>query len=269
MSRKTPDLPDTDEGHTERLRRAARRTQAVLNSGLAQSPLAPTLGMVFHLTVQENKETGEKAITELRRHHIDRPLLDQAATLTRVFTLGRETIHGPKVAQSIAHFAATDHQKALADQLKRMWKTQPFPRTYMMKSIGGTSVTPTGGLSDSTIGDRVLYSELVHADDASAVLEHVDDDEREWALSCLVGDRVALISHQEWLINAVRPDVCPSPTPWAGDHVTIFRRLGARNKSEETGEEEGDQAEVANAEAPEPRDGTSNHQNEDLSGTQH
>lgn len=250
MSRKQPELPDTDEGHAERLRRAAKRSQAVLNTGLAQATLAPNLGMVFHLTFQESVETGATAITELRRDHVDRPLLDQAATLTRVFTLGQEGIHGPKVAQSISLFATTDHQRFLADQLKRMWEAQPFPRTYLMKSIGGTSVTPIGGISDSTIGDRVLYSELVHADDASTVLEPVDDDEREWALSCLVGDRVALISHQEWLINAVRPDICPSPTPWAGDHVTIFRRLGARIESEETGEAERDQAEGANAEVP-------------------
>ena len=230
--------------------------------------MAPNLGMVFYLSVQENARTGGAAITGLRRDRVDRPLLDQAATLTRVFTLGQESIHGPKVAKSIAHFATTDHQKFLADQLGRMWVAQPFPRTYMSKSIGGNLVTPTGGLSDSLIGDRVLYSDLVHADDASAVLEHIGEDEREWALSCLVGDRVALISHQEWLINAVRPDICPSPTPWAGDHITIFRRLGSRTGSKETGVEERSKDADTESSDPAPRDYTSSPHDENPSGTQ-
>lgn len=242
MSRKQPGLPDTDEGHSERLRRTAKRTQAVLNTGLAQNPLAPKLGMIWHLTMEENVMTGAAAVTKLWRAHVDRPLLDQAATLTRVFTLEREAIYGPKIAQSLTRFTVTDRQKFLADQIGRMWEAQPFPRTYMMKSIGGTSVTPPGGISDSTIGDRVLYSELVHADDASSVLEHVSDEEREWSLSCLVGDRLALISHQEWLLSSVRPDICPSPTAWAGDHITIFRRLGSHVEGEENATTQRDQS---------------------------
>lgn len=241
MSRKPTDLPDTDEGQSERLRRALRRSQRVLNTELAQDPIAPEMGMLWHLTFHLDPETRTARPSALRRDIVDRALLDQAATLTRVFTLSQEAIHGPKVARAISQFATTQHLKQLADQLRRMWEDEPFTRTYTMMSIGGSSVTPEGGISDSSIGDRVLYSDLVHADDASAVLEHVSDDDQEWALTSLVGDRVALIAHQEWLIHSVRPDLCPSPTAWAGDHITIFRRLGSPIQDQDEAEPPGDQ----------------------------
>lgn len=242
MSRKQPDLPGTDEGHSERLRRAVKRSQSVLNTRLAQDPIAPSLGTVWYLATQKDLKTGAPVGIELRRNKVDRAQLDQAAALTRVFTLPGESIYGPKVVRAIARFAVTDQQKFHADQLQRMWEEQPFSRTYAMPSVDGSQVAPPGGISDSAIADRVLYSEIVHADEASAVLEHISDDEREWSLSCLVGDRLALVSHQEWLISSVRPDICPSPTTWAGDHITIIRRLGGRVEGEGSEPVGGDQA---------------------------
>ena len=220
--------PHVREAALKRLRQAVKRSEAVLSTRLAQDPLAPELGTLWHLTMQKNTTTGATKVVALRRETIDRPLLEQAATYARVFTLKNESIYGPKVARAITYFAVTEQQKFLSEQLGRMWEEQPFPRTYMMKSAGGTPLTPPGGISDSSIGDRVLYSEIVHADDASSTLEHVSDEDREWALSSLVGDWVALVAHQQWLISSVRPDLCPAPTPWAGDHKTIFRRLGGR-----------------------------------------
>lgn len=220
--------PHVREAALKRLRQAVKRSEAVLSTRLAQDPLAPELGTLWHLTMQKNTTTGAMKVAALRRDTVDRLLLEQAATYARVFVLKKEPIYGPKVARAITYFAVTEQQKFLSEQLGRMWEEQPFPRTYMMKSDSGTPLTPPGGISDSSIGDRVLYSEIVHADDASSTLEHVSDEDREWALSSLVGDWIALVAHQQWLISSVRPDLCPAPTPWAGDHKTIFRRLGGR-----------------------------------------
>lgn len=220
--------PSLHETSLKRLRHALKRSDAVLSTRLAQDPLAPELGTLWHLTMQKTTTTGAMEVVALRRETVDRLLLEQAATYARVFTLKKEPIYGPKVARAITHFAVTEQQKLLSEQLGRMWEEQPFARTYMMKSNGGTPLTPPGGISDSIIGDRVLYSEIVHADEASSTLEHVSEEDREWALSGLVGDWVALVAHQQWLISSVRPDLCPAPTPWAGDHKTIFRRLGGR-----------------------------------------
>lgn len=231
MSAKKSKFPASDEGHTDRLRLAAKWCKKVLSTSLAQDPLATDLGMKFHFTIQENLKTGEATVVGMRRDTVDRALLDQAAILSRIFTLRKDGIHGTEVARSIAHYASTDHQKFMASQIERMWEAQPFTRTYMMKSVDGTSVTPPGGIADGTIADRVLYSELAHAEDASEVLEHISDEDQERSLSGLVGDWFALISHQEALMCSVRPDLCPTPTAWAGDQSTIFRRLGVDPKS--------------------------------------
>lgn len=268
MSTKKTKFPDSDEGHTDRLKLSAKWCKKVLSSSLAQDTRAPELGTKFHLTFEKDQKTGESTVVSMRRETVDRAQLDQAATLARIFTLRRDGIHGTEVARSIARYASTEHQKFMASQLEEMWEAQPFTRTYMMKTVGGRSVTPPGGVPDGAIADKVLYSELLHADDASEVLEHVSDEDQEWSLMGLVGDWFALISHQEALICSVRPDLCPSPTVWAGDQVTIFRRLGVRDTSGEPGEEEADRDEVANPETPGARDDTSNHENEDQSETQ-
>lgn len=254
--KKPPPLPDNDEGHTERLRRAVDRSRRVLGTKLAQYAIAPKLGTEIHLSIQLNARTSAQWISNVRRDHVDRALLDQAAALTRVFTLDKEEINGCKVAESILRFASSSDLRRYATQLGEMWKAQPFTRTFMMKELGGRQVTPPGGISDSIIGDRVLYSDLVHADDSSDVLEHVSDEEKAWSLSGLVGDRMALIAHQEWLISCVRPDICEAPTPWAGDHTTIFRRLGGL--VEEALQADADSARNG-AESTEPVEGVSTH----------
>jgi hypothetical protein len=228
MKRKQPGLEDTDEGHSERLRRAVERSRAVLTDTLAQDPTAPEIGMKFHVSMQQDRANGQTSVVGVRYELADPSSVAIAAIRARPFTLKSEEIQGTKVAGSIDRFAKSHGQHAMAEQLGRMWAEQPFTRMKTLAAVGGHEVTPRGGVSDGTIADRVLYSQFVHADDASEVLEHIDEDQQLWSLAGMVGDWLALVSHQEYLISAVRPDLCSELTAWAGDGQTIFKRLGVR-----------------------------------------
>lgn len=226
MVRQQPKPPNTAEGHEERLRRVVELTQRVLQCDMAQDPSSPTMGMMLYATMQLDRRTGERSLVGLRKGSTGRSALELAAVYARPFTLAREAVYGPAVAESISHFATIPEQQHAAAQIGDMWTKQPFPRAYLSKTVGGVAVTPKGGVDTGTVADRVLYSRLVHADDASAVLKHVTDEDQMWSLAGLVGDWLALISHQEAFISWVRPDICPKTTTWAGNQTTIFKRLG-------------------------------------------
>lgn len=226
MGRQQAKLPNTDEGHEERLRRAVELTRRVLQCDMAQDPSAPDLGMMLYATMQLNRKTGETSVVNLRHDTADRAMLQLAAVYARPFTLNREAVYGPDVAKSIRHFASVPEQRRVASQIEDMWKKQPFNRIYTSKLINGVEVTPAGGLGNGTVADRFLYARLLHADDASEVLDHITEEDQMWSLAGLVGDWLALISHQEAFISWVRPDISPKLTSWSGDHTTIFKRLG-------------------------------------------
>lgn len=225
MGRGQKPLRDTDEGHEQRLRRAAERCRRVLECKLAQDPSAPYLGTRFHVVLEQDLRTGEVRAVGVRHDEVDAEALEVAATRARVFTLRGEALYGPKVADSIARFSTLSKQVEMSHQLARLWSAPPLKRAYVMTAIRGEEVTPVGGIDTGRIADRVLYSQSVHADEASDVLQHVDPDFQQWSLAGMVGDWLALTSHQEALISSVRPDICSEPTPWAGDSQTIFARL--------------------------------------------
>jgi hypothetical protein len=154
--------------------------------------------------------------------------LAYAATLARTFTLEQEAIYGPDVARSLIHFANSNGKRVMCENVERLWGELPLNRmkTLAASLVDGTPVGPPDGVWDGEIGDRVLYSQLLHADDAHAVLDHIDAARQQFSLAGIVGDWLAIIAYQQAQLHLVRPDICESLTPWAGTALTIFDRLG-------------------------------------------
>lgn len=198
-----------------------------MSLALAQDSDAPTVGTQWTMNLVVDRATGESRVEEFKHVLPDRSSLELAAMYARPFTLRNEAIYGPDIADSLLHFSVLEEQRRASEQLKRMWKEQPFNRskTFAQK-VDGTPLLPQEGVWNSEIGDRVLYSKLVHADDARALLSQIGDDHQLWSLASIVGDWLAIISHQQMILRWVRPDLCPELTPWAGGPRTIFDRLG-------------------------------------------
>jgi len=227
VARQQSKLPETDEGHAERLRRAQERSHDVLTLDLAQAPDAPTLGMQLTMNLVIHRATGSSHVEGLRHEVPNKPALERAAMYARPFTLRQEAIYGPDVAESLSHFSTLDEQRRASEQLKRLWKEQPFNRAqFFSQAMDGTSLLPKAGVWNGEIGDRVLYSKLVHADDARELLSQIDDDHQMWSLASVIGDWLAIIAHQQMILQWVRPDICPELSCWAGNPTTIFDRLG-------------------------------------------
>jgi hypothetical protein len=192
------------------------------------------MGMTF--TAWINGGSGN--VDKVTLPAIDPESLAVAAMLARPFTLQRETIHGPKVSTSLVRFADTPEQVAMCEQVRRLWQELPFRRMKTFKGYtDGRPILPSEGVWDSEVADRVLYSQLVHADDARDLLEHFDEAEQQWNLAGFVGDWLAVIAHQQALLHWVRPDLCASATPWSGTPETIFNRMGVTPSTEYPGDE--------------------------------
>lgn len=229
VTRQQSKLPTTDEGHAERLRRAQERSHDVLTSELAQAPDAPTLGMRLTINLVIDRATGSSYVEGPRHELPNRSFLELAAMYARPFTLRQEAIYGPEIADSLLHFSTLEDQYKASEQLRRMWKDQPFDRVQSFSQrVDGTPLLPKAGVWNGEIGDRVLYSKLVHADDARELLSQIDDDHQIWSLASMVGDWLAIIAHQQMILQWVRPDICPELTSWAGSSTTIFDRVGVK-----------------------------------------
>lgn len=227
MSRKQPDLPETPEGHRERLRRAVKRCQIVLNSSVAQREDAPKLGTTFNVNLRVSRIDPMDRTVNLSFPLPDQELLETAVTRVRVFVLRREVLYWEKVLNSLLTFTSDEYQIKGIEQIKRMWADSPF--TYSFALAGnkdGEDLLPDGGVSNAVIADRYLYSKIAHSDDASEILDHVLEPMQLMALAAMVGDWLAITSHMEHWINAVCPDICPEVTEWGGGYATIFERIG-------------------------------------------
>lgn len=150
----------------------------------AQDAAAPTMGMTFTVVLDS---TG--ALHDLRWHTVDAEQVAVAAMRARPFMLESEAINGVKVSASLHHFASTSEQILMCEQLSRIWRMLPLKRmkTYRL-SADGTQILRREGVWNSVVADRVLYSQLVHADDARALLDHIDTSEQQWCLDGFVGD---------------------------------------------------------------------------------
>lgn len=220
MSRQPPPLPDTVAGHEERLRRANARIQRVLSARLAQKPVVLDMGTTFKVRV-----LGAQIDFSFVNADIDQADLEHLVTLIRPCTLTKEEVQAEKINESLGRFAVTRAHEVYVEQLPGLLKMTGGSRMYLSKWNGATGeeVIPSW-TPDRVVADRYTYSELVHADDASALLDHVDDENQLWALAGFAGDWVAYLAHVQGVAHELRPDLVPELTPWAGTAWSVFER---------------------------------------------
>ncbi|MBF4554364.1 hypothetical protein [Corynebacterium suicordis] len=157
---------------------------------------------------------------------MDQEKVEHLAALLRPLQLKREAIYYDKITEALLQFAHTDNQRTLVQQIPQLWKVASQGRMFMQvfkRDLSGVLLDST---SDVEIADRVLYSDIVHDDDAATMLDHVSSEQQAWALAGTVGHWIALAAHQQYLAHLIRPDLVPELTSWAGDPYTIARRLG-------------------------------------------
>ncbi len=177
-------------------------------------------------------ESGQAKRPEM--HISDLESVAYAAMLARPFTLRNEAIYGPDVSTSLLRFATNDEQRTMSAQLELLWTKLPGTRMHMFASrADGIPLLPVEGVTDAVVADRVLYSQLAHADDASDLLEHISTTEQQWSLEGYVGDLLATAAHQQAVLRLVRPDLCEELSPWAGSPNTVFERMGAEMRAPE------------------------------------
>lgn len=222
MGRSQTALADDDAGHEERLRRGQKRTEQVFEAPLALNPGVTTMGT----SVQLRLAAADGQVASLEMPAPDRAELGYLAMMARPFTLEREQIHFRRLVTSLMRFAASDFQRTMSDQVLRLWDTVPAARLYMHAATAGEELIQ-GGTTDRQVADRVLYSQLVHADDAESLLGHIDSQTQLWSLAGMVGDWVAIIAHQQLVLFTIRPDLCPVLVEWPGTPRTVFERFGA------------------------------------------
>ncbi|WP_462418625.1 hypothetical protein [Kytococcus sp. Marseille-QA3725] len=220
MSRKPPSLPDTVEGREECLRRANARIVRVLLTRPAQEPSLLKMGTTLKVWVQ-----GPEVALRFANEGIDQADLEHLVTLIRPFTLAREAIQAEKVTEALDSFTQTREHEVYVEQLPGLLDKTRGSRLYISQwdSSTGKAVIPEW-TSDRFVADRYTYSAVVHADDESSLLDEVDSGAQLWALAASAGDWLAYLSHVQGVIQAVRPDLVPQITGWAGTPWSIFER---------------------------------------------
>lgn len=222
-------LPRDDQGYDERIRRADERTGKALSSSLAQRPAVVKMGTTLRLDFILDHSTQERS-GELSIELVDNEALAILATKLRPFVLERESIYYRGLIKGLRRFADTDQNKIQVEQLLELWDMCSRSRMTARVSSAKKGQLIPGGAGGYEIADRVLYSQIVHADDASDILEHISEEWQQWTLATLVGDWAATVAHQQYVMHCVRPDLVPELTKWAGDYLTIFRRFGLETK---------------------------------------
>lgn len=208
----------------ERLRRANLRCQRVLSSTLAQSP--DVLGAGQQFVARFDPDTGAATGIGFKPSSASSDAVAAAAAIARVFSLGREDIHYTKVIDSMRALASDPGYAEILNGLQKRWDMTPVDRiTIYAYSADGTGL-PKDGVTDGRIANRTLYAEIVHADDAAAILDHISDEQKLWALTGMVVDWICLAAQTQHLMHLIRPDVVPETTPWTGDQTSLFERWG-------------------------------------------
>lgn len=224
--RRPPKLPHNDVGYEKRVIRSNARIQQALETSLAQDPQVITMGTQVHVFMHVNKKKGKQVDCEIRLDEIDPEKLAFLAIKLRSFLLKSEDIYYNDTIKALCRFAKNDQQKRFIEQLKPLWKACSRSRMFTFAANAQGEELIPGGAGDAHIGDRVLYSQLIHADDESELLDHIGADWQQWSLAALVGDWTAMVAHQQHVMRLIRPDLIPKRTAWAGNALTIFKRFG-------------------------------------------
>lgn len=225
--RSQPRLANDEAGHEERIRRANQRTVEALQATLAQDADVLKMGRSLRLNPVARPAPGELTPFEIVLDLVDSERLGFLAIKLRPFHLEKEEIHYPKLVKSLRHFADTDGKRTMVDQIPGLWEMcgKDSMTTFVAK-VGEGELIP-GGVGNTTVADRVLYSQLAHADDASELLSLIPQEWQRWSLATLVGDWTAMAAHQQYVMRLVRPDLVSELTEWAGDGRSIFERFGS------------------------------------------
>lgn len=229
MAKKVHEFANDPEGWRGRLRLAAEWTQKVLNTSLARDERIESLGMQIGANFEYHPESGPRFLG-LQLKDVPEPEdLAPAIMWARPFVLTTESIYWKEVVGSLRGLAEESPARVEVEQVAHIWSRQPIKRVFYHKTTeSGENILPEGGVDGGYVAERLLYSQFVHADDASNILDHVDDHAQMWNLAGMVADWIATLSYQERVIQMVAPEVVPELTVWAGNQMTIFERLGAK-----------------------------------------
>lgn len=209
--------------------RANQRTVRALSTSLAQDPAILTMGTKVTVVLRKSKGAGHATVDRFEFPAVDRERVEHLATQLRPFQLVKEAIYYPRVADALRPFATTEEQRLWVEQLPDLWEEAGKDRMFSYAFREGSGyVLPREGVGDSFVADRVLYSQVVHADDASDILDHIEPEWQDWALAGCVGNWAAVAAHQQHVAHLIRPDLVPELTAWAGNSATIFHRLGLK-----------------------------------------
>lgn len=182
--------------------------------------------MKFTVTVQVDRKTKQQIGAEMKYPELNQEKVEHLAALLRPLQLKREAIHYDKITEALLQFAHTDNQRTVAQQIPQLWKVASQGRMSMQVFDKNFSEVLLRSTNDVEIADRVLYSDVIHNDDAATMLDHVSSEQQAWALAGTVGHWIALAAHQQYLAHLIRPDLVPELTSWAGDPFTIAQRFG-------------------------------------------
>lgn len=182
--------------------------------------------MKFNVTVLVDRKTKQQSGAEVKYPELDQEKVEHLAALLRPLQLDSEAIHYNKITEALLQFAQTDNQHTTVQQIPQLWSRASQGRMSMQVFSKDFSEVLLSSTNDVEIADRVLYSDVVHNDDAATMLDHVSSKQQAWALAGTAGDWIALAAHQQYLAHLIRPDLVPELTSWAGNPYTIARRFG-------------------------------------------
>ena len=229
MAKKVHKFADDPDGWRGRLGLATEWIRKVLGTNLARDPRVERLGMQIGATILYDPEGGPRvAGMDLKDVPESEDLLP-AIAWARPFLLKTEPIYWVNVVSSLRGLAGDSPARVEVEQVADLWSRQPFKRVVYLKATeSGENILPKDGVDGGFVAERLLYSQFLHADDASDILDHIDDQAQLWNLAGMVADWIATLSYMERVIQMVAPEVASELTVWAGDQMTIFERMGAK-----------------------------------------
>lgn len=231
---RSPPIPKGEAGDHQRLLDATKRCRATLRSTVAQDPLCPRMGMSIKSALQINLKTGETswAPFDFTSGLPPRDSLDAAMIKARPFMLKNEGIYYKHVISALERRTTNEEYLVACRMLRHLFPSAPFKRVeFFAANISSKRELLPPGVTNAVVGDRFVYSQVAHADDASNILDNIREPEQVWSYAAMVGDWIALISALETLIHLVCPEICPQVTKWAGDSQSINLRSGASKPS--------------------------------------
>jgi hypothetical protein len=188
------------------------------------------MGMSIKSAIQINFKTGEWswAPFDFTSELPPRDSLDAALMQARPFFLEKEGIYWKYVMSALERRTKSEEYLAACRILRNLFSSAPFKRVeFFAANVESKKELLPPGVTNAVVGDRFVYSQVAHADDASDILDSIREPEQVWSYAGVVGDWVALISALETLIHLICPEICPQVTEWVGDSQSINLRSGA------------------------------------------